>query len=212
MYVKLEQPLSPGRMVTDVVRELGISSERLRGWVKKAQAVEAGGSTAPIGGSTDERDEELKRLRKLTAAIAAATVALLTGGAVATAPIAAAVGSSACNNGIRNILVTAFTTVHLRNGPGTGYAGLDLLPKGPVLPGVLEGQRLVLRPGQERRRRGPLGMSPPVLPTDRRPWPHLSCQRSPSGRGPPARRPGPRPGPSRTAPPSAHAPITATSV
>ncbi|WP_168712764.1 transposase [Streptomyces sp. A0958] len=62
----IELVRSSGRTVTDVARELGISSESLRGWVKKTKAAEAGGSTAPPGGSTDERDEELKRLRKLT--------------------------------------------------------------------------------------------------------------------------------------------------
>lgn len=49
--------------MTDVARELGISSESLRGWVKKAQAAEA----APARPGGDDRDEELKRLKKLTA-------------------------------------------------------------------------------------------------------------------------------------------------
>ncbi|MER7959369.1 transposase [Streptomyces sp. NPDC096030] len=62
----IELVRSSGRTVTDVARELGISSESLRGWVKKAKAAEAGADSAPAGGSPDERDEELKRLRKLT--------------------------------------------------------------------------------------------------------------------------------------------------
>jgi transposase-like protein len=37
---------SSGRTVTDVARELGISSESLRGWVKKARAAQDSG-TAP---------------------------------------------------------------------------------------------------------------------------------------------------------------------
>ncbi|MFI5634935.1 transposase [Streptomyces sp. NPDC051664] len=55
---------SSGRTVTDVARELGISSECLRGWVKKARAAEA----PPVAErDADGRDEELQRLRKLTA-------------------------------------------------------------------------------------------------------------------------------------------------
>ncbi|MFD6415867.1 transposase [Streptomyces sp. NPDC060194] len=57
---------SSGRTVTDVARELGISSESLRGWVKKARAAQTGPTTAAQQGGGD-RDEELKRLRKLTA-------------------------------------------------------------------------------------------------------------------------------------------------
>ncbi|UUN25601.1 transposase [Streptomyces sp. FIT100] len=53
---------SSGRTVTEVARELGISPESLRAWVKKAmtgldQSVQA----------ADDRDKELRRLRKLTA-------------------------------------------------------------------------------------------------------------------------------------------------
>ncbi|MFE7042897.1 transposase [Streptomyces atratus] len=60
----IELVRSSGRTVTDVARELGISSESLRGWVKKARAAEA----APVAErDADGRDEELKRLRKLTA-------------------------------------------------------------------------------------------------------------------------------------------------
>ncbi|MCY0932217.1 transposase [Streptomyces sp. H27-H1] len=62
----IELVRSSGRTVTDVARELGISSESLRGWVKKARAAEAAGSAGPAGVSADARDEELKRLRKLT--------------------------------------------------------------------------------------------------------------------------------------------------
>ncbi|MGW2207089.1 transposase [Streptomyces sp. NPDC001774] len=56
---------SPGRTVTDVARELGISPESLRGWAKKARAAEAAPAT-PAQQGEDNRDEELKRLRKLT--------------------------------------------------------------------------------------------------------------------------------------------------
>ncbi|MGW3934896.1 transposase [Streptomyces phaeochromogenes] len=64
----IELVRSSGRTVTEVARELGISSESLRGWVKKARAAqeaEAGAELSGPGGDT--RDEELKRLRKLTA-------------------------------------------------------------------------------------------------------------------------------------------------
>ncbi|ATZ22157.1 transposase [Streptomyces lavendulae] len=59
---------SSGRTVTEVARELVISSESLRGWVKKDRAAQAtaAGSVRP-GQRGDDRDEELKRLRKLTA-------------------------------------------------------------------------------------------------------------------------------------------------
>lgn len=60
----IELVRSSGRTVTDVARELGISSESLPGWVKKARAAEAAPSAV---GEADDRDEELKRLRKLTA-------------------------------------------------------------------------------------------------------------------------------------------------
>ncbi|MFE5828648.1 hypothetical protein ACFQ7B_44045 [Streptomyces erythrochromogenes] len=55
--------------MTEVARELGISSESLRGRVEKARAAQEAGS-APAGraGQSDAgRDGELKRLRKLTA-------------------------------------------------------------------------------------------------------------------------------------------------
>ncbi|WP_432195566.1 transposase [Streptomyces sp. bgisy027] len=60
-----------GRTVTEAARELGISSESLRGWVKKAYGTgQTGAGTSVAAGSgpdTAER-EELKRLRKLAAA------------------------------------------------------------------------------------------------------------------------------------------------
>lgn len=62
----IELVRSSGRTVTEVARELGISSESLRGWVKKARAAQDAGS-GPAGQSATDRDEELKRLRKLTA-------------------------------------------------------------------------------------------------------------------------------------------------
>ncbi|WP_326812985.1 transposase (plasmid) [Streptomyces scopuliridis] len=61
---------SSGRTVTEVARELGISSESLRGWVKKANSA---GQTSPLpavaaGSGLDAAGrEELKRLRKLAA-------------------------------------------------------------------------------------------------------------------------------------------------
>ncbi|MFB6781604.1 transposase [Streptomyces sp. NPDC056352] len=65
----IELVRSSGRTVTEVARELGISSESLRGWVKKARAAQDTGSVpAGRGGpSAADRDEEPKRLRKLTA-------------------------------------------------------------------------------------------------------------------------------------------------
>ena len=60
----IELVRSSGRTVTDVARQLGISSESLRAWVKKAQAA---GATPAAERGEDGRDEELKRLRKLTA-------------------------------------------------------------------------------------------------------------------------------------------------
>lgn len=53
--------------MTEVARELGVSSESLRGWVKKDRAQEAGPGAVPAGQGADDRDEELRRLRKLTA-------------------------------------------------------------------------------------------------------------------------------------------------
>ncbi|MFF3467775.1 transposase [Streptomyces sp. NPDC002619] len=61
---------SSGRTVTEVARELGISSESLRGWVKKANGTGqtgAGTSVAAGSGLDAAEREELKRLRKLAA-------------------------------------------------------------------------------------------------------------------------------------------------
>ncbi|GAA2656835.1 hypothetical protein GCM10010400_12470 [Streptomyces aculeolatus] len=59
---------SPGRTVTEVAPELHITSESLRGWVKKASGVGQAAAGAPVaagsGPDAVER-EELKRLRKL---------------------------------------------------------------------------------------------------------------------------------------------------
>lgn len=66
----IELVRSSGRTVTEVARELGVSSESLRGWVKKARAAQDTGSgpgSVRAGRAADDRDEELKRLRKLTA-------------------------------------------------------------------------------------------------------------------------------------------------
>jgi transposase len=63
----IELVRSSGRTVTEVARELGISSESLRGWVKKARAAQNNGSGPGAVRAVDDRDEELKRLRKLTA-------------------------------------------------------------------------------------------------------------------------------------------------
>lgn len=41
----IELVRSSGRTVTDVARELGVSSESLRAWVKKARAAEAAPAT-----------------------------------------------------------------------------------------------------------------------------------------------------------------------
>ncbi|MEV0411052.1 transposase [Streptomyces sp. NPDC050448] len=63
----IELVRSSGRTVTEVARELGISSESLRGWVKKAQAAGSGTGATAAGSAADDQDEELRRLRKLTA-------------------------------------------------------------------------------------------------------------------------------------------------
>jgi transposase len=52
---------SSGRTPTDVARELGVSSESLRGWVNQAKADR--GEGAPGALTTDEKDE-LRRLRR----------------------------------------------------------------------------------------------------------------------------------------------------
>ena len=52
---------SSGKTVTDVARELGISSESLRGWYRKAKAEQGEG----VGGdSSGAEGEALKRLRR----------------------------------------------------------------------------------------------------------------------------------------------------
>ncbi|WP_106982652.1 SH3 domain-containing protein [Streptomyces megasporus] len=69
-------------------------------------------------------------MRNLTRRIAtgAATLALLTGGAVAMAPSAAAVGSSACTKNVTDYNgYTTASAVHLRSGPSTGYTSKGLL-------------------------------------------------------------------------------------
>lgn len=60
---------SSGRTVTEVARELGVSSESLRGWVKKANGVgqATAGASVAAGNGLDAEREELKRLRKLAA-------------------------------------------------------------------------------------------------------------------------------------------------
>jgi transposase len=61
---------SSGRTVTEVARELGVSSESLRGWVKKANGAGQATAGAPMssGNGLDAAErEELKRLRKLAA-------------------------------------------------------------------------------------------------------------------------------------------------
>ncbi|MCX4784675.1 MULTISPECIES: transposase [unclassified Streptomyces] len=52
---------SSGRTVTEVARELGVSSEGLRGWVKQA-AIDRG--EGPAGVLTTAEREELVRLRR----------------------------------------------------------------------------------------------------------------------------------------------------
>jgi transposase len=61
---------SSGRTVTEVARELGISSEGLRGWVKKANGAgqAAAGASVTVGSWLDTAEREgLKRLRNLAA-------------------------------------------------------------------------------------------------------------------------------------------------
>lgn len=52
---------SSGRTVADVARELGVSTEGLRGWVKQAKIDRGEG---PAGALTTAEREELQRLRK----------------------------------------------------------------------------------------------------------------------------------------------------
>jgi transposase len=59
---------SPKRTVAEIARELGVNQETLRLWVKSARAASAGGGRSAAGaGGVDERDEELRRLRKRVA-------------------------------------------------------------------------------------------------------------------------------------------------
>ncbi|MFJ9761979.1 transposase [Streptomyces sp. NPDC101149] len=55
---------SSGRTVTAVAREIGISSESLRGWYRQAKADRGEGTPGEL--TTEER-EELKRLRRQNA-------------------------------------------------------------------------------------------------------------------------------------------------
>jgi transposase len=61
---------SSDRTVTEIARELGVSAEGLRSWVRKAEAQPANSTSAKTAAegalSAAERDE-LKRLRKLAA-------------------------------------------------------------------------------------------------------------------------------------------------
>ncbi|MFY1675489.1 transposase [Streptomyces sp. WMMC905] len=55
---------STGRTVTAVARELGVSSESLRGWYRQAKADRGEGAPGEL---TTAGREELRRLRKLAA-------------------------------------------------------------------------------------------------------------------------------------------------
>lgn len=52
---------SSGKTVTAVARELGISSESLRGWYRRAKAGQGEGTSGEL---TSAEREELRRLRK----------------------------------------------------------------------------------------------------------------------------------------------------
>lgn len=52
---------SSGRTVTEVARELGVSAEGLRNWVKQAKIDRGEG---PAGALTSDEKEELRRLRR----------------------------------------------------------------------------------------------------------------------------------------------------
>ncbi|WP_406500005.1 transposase [Streptomyces sp. NBC_00846] len=58
---------SSDQTVTEVARDLGVSAESLRGWVKKARTAQDTGPLPGAARAADGRDEELKRLRKRTA-------------------------------------------------------------------------------------------------------------------------------------------------
>jgi transposase len=57
----VELALSSDKTVTEVARDLGVSPESLRGWVKQAKADQGRG---PEGALTSEEKEELRRLRR----------------------------------------------------------------------------------------------------------------------------------------------------
>ncbi|MGW7449813.1 transposase, partial [Kitasatospora sp. NPDC054795] len=52
---------SPHRNVTEIARELGVSPEGLRGWVKQAKVDRGEG---PVGALTSDEKDELARLRR----------------------------------------------------------------------------------------------------------------------------------------------------
>ena len=52
---------SSGKTVTEVAREIGVSAEGLRNWVKQDQADRGRG---PAGALTSDEKEELRRLRR----------------------------------------------------------------------------------------------------------------------------------------------------
>ena len=54
---------SPGRTINEIARELGVSSEGLRGWVKQAR-IDAGQGAS--GELTSAEREELRELRRKT--------------------------------------------------------------------------------------------------------------------------------------------------
>ncbi|MFD9286455.1 transposase [Streptomyces mirabilis] len=61
---------SSGRNVTVVARELGVSPESLRGWVKQAKA---DGGEGPAGALTTAERDELRRIRRELAEVKKAT-------------------------------------------------------------------------------------------------------------------------------------------
>ncbi len=65
---------SPGRNVTEVARELGISSEGLRGWVRQAR-IDSG--QGPAGAATTDEKAELARVKRELAEVKKANAILL---------------------------------------------------------------------------------------------------------------------------------------
>ncbi|MDF2261636.1 transposase [Streptantibioticus ferralitis] len=57
----VELALSSDKTVTEVARDLGVSPESLRGWVKQAKIDRGQG---PAGALTSDEREELRRLRR----------------------------------------------------------------------------------------------------------------------------------------------------